>query len=103
MSDAPPEPVLISEVQARVARELDRLAPVLDPLGRRFAEAGHTLALVGGPVRDAMLGRSGNDLDFTTSAYACIWARIQQCRTTYTAPCVARCTSAFVSATGRAF
>ncbi|WP_420846379.1 CCA tRNA nucleotidyltransferase [Nocardioides daejeonensis] len=60
--------MLISEVQARVARELDRLAPVIDPLGRRFAEAGHTLALVGGPVRDAMLGRAGNDLDFTTSA-----------------------------------
>lgn len=63
-----PEPIQIAEVQARVARELDRLAPVLEPLGRRFADAGHTLALVGGPVRDAMLGRSGNDLDFTTSA-----------------------------------
>ncbi len=68
MSGVPFEPIQISEVQARVASELDRLAPVLDPLGRRFAEAGHTLALVGGPVRDAMLGRTGNDLDFTTSA-----------------------------------
>jgi len=56
------------EVQARVERELDRLAPVLDELGRRFAEAGHELHLVGGPVRDAMLGRSHHDLDFTTSA-----------------------------------
>jgi poly(A) polymerase len=37
-------------------------------LGERFAAAGHTLALVGGPVRDAMLGRLHNDLDFTTSA-----------------------------------
>ncbi|MBU1801931.1 MAG: CCA tRNA nucleotidyltransferase, partial [Actinobacteria bacterium] len=56
------------EVQARVERELDRLAPVLDELGQRFAEAGHELPLVGGPVRDAMLGRSHHDLDFTTSA-----------------------------------
>ena len=50
------------------AEELDRLAPVIDELGRRFAGAGHELALVGGPVRDAMLGRHHNDLDFTTSA-----------------------------------
>ena len=56
------------EVQARVARELDRLAPVIDGLGALFAEAGHELHLVGGPVRDAMLGRSHHDLDFTTSA-----------------------------------
>ncbi|HEX7353133.1 CCA tRNA nucleotidyltransferase [Brachybacterium sp.] len=37
-------------------------------LGRRFEAAGHELALVGGPVRDAVLGRSSADLDFTTSA-----------------------------------
>ncbi|MGO2558595.1 CCA tRNA nucleotidyltransferase [Brachybacterium sp.] len=37
-------------------------------LGRMFEEAGHELALVGGPVRDAVLGRSSADLDFTTSA-----------------------------------
>ncbi|MDN4477823.1 CCA tRNA nucleotidyltransferase [Demequina sp. SYSU T00039] len=33
-----------------------------------FAGAGHELALVGGPVRDAFLGRSSADLDFATSA-----------------------------------
>uniref|UniRef100_A0A5Q5BT65 Metal dependent phosphohydrolase n=1 Tax=Mycobacterium sp. (strain MCS) TaxID=164756 RepID=A0A5Q5BT65_MYCSS len=33
-----------------------------------FAEAGHTLYLVGGSVRDALLGRLGTDLDFTTDA-----------------------------------
>nr|WP_235562108.1 CCA tRNA nucleotidyltransferase [Marmoricola sp. Leaf446] len=49
-------------------RELRRLAPVTDELGRRFADAGHEIALVGGPVRDAMLGRLQQDLDFTTSA-----------------------------------
>ncbi|GAB3990910.1 CCA tRNA nucleotidyltransferase [Nocardioides marmoraquaticus] len=63
-----PEPLLITDVQERVTAELDRLSPVLDGLGRRFAEAGHELALVGGPVRDAMLGRLQQDLDLTTSA-----------------------------------
>ncbi len=37
-------------------------------LGERFAAAGHELALVGGPVRDAFLGRRSPDLDFTTTA-----------------------------------
>jgi poly(A) polymerase len=62
------EPLLISDVQARVVAELGRIAPVTDELGRRFAAAGEEIALVGGPVRDAMLGRLQNDLDFTTSA-----------------------------------
>ncbi|MEE3125618.1 MAG: CCA tRNA nucleotidyltransferase [Actinomycetota bacterium] len=68
MSHAEPAPLSIVEVQRAVAEELDRLAPVIDELGRRFADAGHELALVGGPVRDAMLGRRHTDLDFTTSA-----------------------------------
>ena len=37
-------------------------------LGRIFVEAGHEISLVGGPVRDAFLGRKAPDLDFTTSA-----------------------------------
>ena len=37
-------------------------------LGQLFRDAGHELALVGGPVRDAFLGRKSPDLDFTTSA-----------------------------------
>ena len=48
--------------------ELLRAAPVTEDLGRRFAAAGHELALVGGSVRDALLGRLGHDLDFTTGA-----------------------------------
>ncbi|MCS6711861.1 CCA tRNA nucleotidyltransferase [Brachybacterium sp. EF45031] len=44
------------------------LPPEVHELGRLFDEAGHELALVGGPVRDAVLGRSSADLDFTTSA-----------------------------------
>ena len=68
MPDAPLPPLQIADVQRAVTRELDRIAPVIDDLGRRFADAGHELALVGGPVRDAMLGRQHNDLDFATSA-----------------------------------
>jgi poly(A) polymerase len=37
-------------------------------LGRAFREAGFELALVGGPVRDALLDRAVHDLDFTTNA-----------------------------------
>ena len=62
------QPLSMVEVQSRTNRELDRLAVVLEPLGERFAGAGEQLALVGGPVRDAMLGRLHNDLDLTTSA-----------------------------------
>jgi poly(A) polymerase len=58
----------MSEVQERALTELLRIAPVIDELGARFTAAGEQIALVGGPVRDAMLGRLQNDLDFTTSA-----------------------------------
>jgi poly(A) polymerase len=42
--------------------------PLLQELGGLFTAAGHELALVGGPVRDAFLGRTSADLDFTTDA-----------------------------------
>ncbi len=42
--------------------------PVAVELSRRFAAAGHQLYLVGGSVRDTLLGRSSSDLDFTTDA-----------------------------------
>ena len=58
----------MSDVQRSALRELLRIAPVIDELGARFEAAGERIALVGGPVRDAMLGRLQNDLDFTTSA-----------------------------------
>ncbi|GHF11898.1 CCA tRNA nucleotidyltransferase [Streptomyces werraensis] len=58
----------LSQVQDRAVSELLRVAPVADDLARRFQEAGFSLALVGGSVRDALLGRLGNDLDFTTDA-----------------------------------
>ncbi|MGV9250707.1 CCA tRNA nucleotidyltransferase [Streptomyces sp. NPDC003697] len=58
----------LSQVQQRAVSELLRVAPVADDLARRFQDAGFSLALVGGSVRDALLGRLGNDLDFTTDA-----------------------------------
>jgi poly(A) polymerase len=60
--------VRLVDAQRHVAAELDRIGPVVDELGRLFDGAGHELSLVGGPVRDAMLGRRHNDLDLTTSA-----------------------------------
>ncbi len=61
-------PSTLSQVQHRAVSELLRVSPVADDLARRFQAAGFSLALVGGSVRDALLGRLGNDLDFTTDA-----------------------------------
>ena len=48
-------------------RELVAREPIKS-LAEAFESAGFELALVGGPVRDAFLGREVHDLDFTTSA-----------------------------------
>ncbi|WP_327709993.1 CCA tRNA nucleotidyltransferase [Streptomyces sp. NBC_00464] len=61
-------PSALTQVQLRAVSELLRVSPVADDLARRFQDAGFSLALVGGSVRDALLGRLGNDLDFTTDA-----------------------------------
>ena len=42
--------------------------PLVAELGEAFAQASHDLYLVGGSVRDALMGRLGHDLDFTTDA-----------------------------------
>jgi poly(A) polymerase len=60
----------------RVVADLLKVPPLADELGRIFAAHGHTLHLVGGTVRDALLGRltgaggtgGAPDLDFTTDA-----------------------------------
>jgi poly(A) polymerase len=67
-ADAALPSLQVVDVQRRVTAELERIGPVIDELGARFAAAGEELALVGGPVRDAMLGRLQTDLDLTTSA-----------------------------------
>ncbi|MFJ4655988.1 CCA tRNA nucleotidyltransferase [Nocardia sp. NPDC088792] len=53
---------------ASAAITLGQLSEVMTPLGELFAAHGHQLYLVGGSVRDAVLGRLGTDLDFTTDA-----------------------------------
>jgi poly(A) polymerase len=50
-------------------RSLVAKAPLASSLAEAFKAKGFQLALVGGPVRDALLGRLGNDLDFTTDAH----------------------------------
>ena len=50
-------------------RSLVTKAPLASSLAEEFKAKGFQLALVGGPVRDALLGRLGNDLDFTTDAH----------------------------------
>jgi poly(A) polymerase len=58
------------ESAASAVRRLNELADQrpLQRLATAFADAGAELALVGGPVRDAFLGRPISDLDFTTDA-----------------------------------
>lgn len=56
-----------------IAESMDALRAIAESkpvatLAQAFEAAGHEFALVGGPVRDALLGRSVKDLDFTTSA-----------------------------------
>lgn len=62
------EPVPDAELLTAAAVALHQYAPQLRELGAAFAAAGHELYLVGGSVRDAVLGRLSPDLDFTTDA-----------------------------------
>jgi poly(A) polymerase len=71
MPDRPAGPTATTPHRPLLEAAVARLAPVLPmltELGERFSAAGHELALVGGPVRDAFLGRVSPDLDFTTDA-----------------------------------
>lgn len=63
-----PESTPEDELRVRAAVELNPLSGVLREIGALFATAGHELYLVGGSVRDAVLGRLTTDLDFTTDA-----------------------------------
>jgi poly(A) polymerase len=64
-----PDPEPLNDRQLRAAATLlAAVSPQAAELGDIFAAAGHELALVGGPVRDAFLGRRPGDLDLTTDA-----------------------------------
>lgn len=63
-----PDAAQDAELLTAAAVALNRHAPVLAELGSAFEAAGHQLYLVGGSVRDALLGRLSPDLDFTTDA-----------------------------------
>jgi len=56
----------VSQALANLERLTD--SALFVRLGQIFAADGRELALVGGPVRDAFLGRLSPDLDFTTNA-----------------------------------
>lgn len=60
-------------VMLSVAAAMERLGalasePLVERLAGAFGAAGFELALVGGPVRDTLLGRAVHDLDFATNA-----------------------------------
>ncbi|WP_084039003.1 CCA tRNA nucleotidyltransferase [Demequina sp. NBRC 110053] len=61
-------PPSMDVLRQRAALLWDALPPEILELADLFDAAGHEFALVGGPVRDAFLGRSSSDLDFATSA-----------------------------------
>jgi poly(A) polymerase len=57
-----------NEQRKAVAALLREQVPAVAEIGRLFARHGHELALVGGPVRDVLLGQRPGDLDLTTDA-----------------------------------
>ena len=62
------DPALDAPLLAQALVALNRQRELLAGLGHLFESAGHQLYLVGGSVRDALLGRLSPDLDFTTDA-----------------------------------
>ena len=64
----PHNPRSRDDARAQGAASLVKVIPALGDLPALFADAGFELALVGGPVRDALRGQSSDDLDLTTNA-----------------------------------
>jgi len=59
---------MVSMAEGLARLEALAASPVVATLADAFAGAGFEFAVVGGPVRDAFLGRATNDLDFATDA-----------------------------------
>ena len=57
-----------STASNRILSALGESADLLKELGEKFSKNGFEISLVGGPVRDAVLGKLVKDLDLTTSA-----------------------------------
>jgi poly(A) polymerase len=68
VSDSTSVPLPSPDQRKAAAALLRTLTPGAAELGKLFTRAGHELALVGGPVRDAFLGNRAGDLDLTTDA-----------------------------------
>ena len=66
----------LTRAQKNAVDSLLQISAVIDELGALFSDAGESLFLVGGSVRDALLGQLGHDLDFTTSAHPDVTARL---------------------------
>ncbi len=64
----PNDPLAAAALMARAQGVVEKHEKLLAPLAKLFADRGESLFIVGGSVRDAMLGRGVHDLDFTTSA-----------------------------------
>ena len=67
MSNRVSSPLLAAATEIAL-RELTERSPEISELALAFMAEEAPLALVGGPVRDALLGRLTSDLDFTTAA-----------------------------------
>ena len=57
-----------NEQRKAIAALLRERVPEVAEIGRLFVRHGYELALVGGPVRDVLLGQQPGDLDLTTNA-----------------------------------
>jgi poly(A) polymerase len=57
-----------STASNRILSALGESADLLKELGEKFSKNGFEISLVGGPVRDAVLGKTVKDLDLTTNA-----------------------------------
>jgi poly(A) polymerase len=65
-----------STASNRILSALGESPILLKELGELFTKNGYEISLVGGPVRDAVLGKQVKDLDLTTNAKP---AEMQKC------------------------